>query len=106
MTAPYTAVDALRYLTQHTADVVDAVLSQLADNCGMHIEDHPELVILQRLVSDTYAVSGPLNEPQNTYSDGRAVSSPIEIVDGIVTRRHLWHPDPARNTPVEVESRG
>lgn len=103
MTAPYTSVDALKYLARYVRRTVNWTVDCLAMK-DLFCDEHVELDAICQMADDLGALVGPLVEAWDRYSDGRPVESSVEIAPG-QTFTHLWHPDPARNQPGTVTGR-
>jgi len=91
----YDSLDALKYLVRHVERTVDWTTDGLSGK-EIYGDDHPEVDAIHRLVDDLGEVLAPLSEAWGTYSDGREITTRVEIEPGH-HYEHLWHPDPAKN---------
>ncbi|NKY60348.1 hypothetical protein [Nocardia flavorosea] len=93
----YTSLDALKYLAREVINTIEWTLDSLSGN-GVSEDDHYEIEALWGLAEQTSELLGPLVEDWNHYSDGREISSQVEIEYGHVYE-HRWHPDPTVDKP-------
>ena len=100
MTA-YNSLDALKYLAKRTNGTVgwvaDSASCALADHPHPAISIEPELDALSEFIDEMNSLLGPIVLDWGNYSDGRPVSTRVDIEQGY-TFEHVWHPDPAKNT--------
>lgn len=95
--APYTSIDALKYLAYEVETTVGWTVESLADD-GVDEDRHPQIGEIWGLIEMVREVLGPIPEAWNNYSDGREIVSRVEVEPGL-TFSHCWHPDPDRNKP-------
>lgn len=96
--AAYTEFDALQWLCRFLKTQVEWVTDGIGGSmCG---DDHGiELDALDHsLMLEMRAVMEPIVGTWGTYSDGRKVTTHVEI-ESFGHYTHLWHPDPSRDKP-------
>ncbi|UDF20120.1 hypothetical protein [Rhodococcus qingshengii] len=106
MTMPnHAAVDALAYVANIVEARVQRAIHAIADNTpsarttadDLYDSNQRALDSLSQLVYDVHdAARAHTTGP--TYSDGRPVSSTVEIGNTGGTFTHHWNPDPTKNT--------
>lgn len=95
--SPIRADDALKYaaakLTSCTDWACDSIAGSLCDHGG-HENECDAINDVAAFIQGVAAQFGDINR----YSDGRAVQSTAQIVDGLTTA-HIWEPNPYAEEP-------
>ena len=111
MTNPnHTTADALAHVTSIVEARVQRAIYAIADNLPTALTTADDLYESNQRVVDSlsqlvYAVqdAARAHVTGSTYSDGRPISSTIEIDNTGKTFTHHWNPDPTKNTPQQFD---
>ncbi|WP_024801174.1 hypothetical protein [Nocardia sp. BMG51109] len=103
MNAPaYTADDALKYLARRVKTdlewATDSIGWELAFVPHPGLDFEPQLDGLSDLLDELMKTLGPIVLDWHHYSDGRPVTTKVEVEYGHIFER-TWHPNPAVDTP-------
>jgi hypothetical protein len=107
MTAPYTAEDALKFLIQRSRSVIESTTESIAweqalnDDCPDFDAEREALTRHLDVIDD---VAKQLLGDGAFYSDGRPVSTLVEIEHGVILD-YLWSPDPSADVAHVITGR-